>query len=188
MRGKIKWVGMVVAVLLMTALPAAAKAPADRITVSGPGLEHEVEITGQDILANPWADEFLGAPLDDPLAAAAMSGDPYEVSFWMKDRVIYAFDYYPESEYIQLPGQDDPRRTTNVSTIIRPHGWYQASGAWIGLMTDELGTARAVSPATSTAESGAPTWLVPVLLAAGALVVSGAVAVRLRPRPATRSA
>lgn len=138
MRHRISWTGVLLLILLLLATPASAKAPADRVTITGPGIDQPVEVGGSDMLFNPWAGEFLGDHLERPPASADLSGEPYEAVFWLDAsgydaRMIYAFEFYLAGDaeaYIRLPENGEVHHELNASTIIRTTGWYRASEAW----------------------------------------------------------
>jgi len=130
------------------ASPGFAKAPADQITIRGPGLGDPVEIVDPHILDlfNPWTGQFLGEVVEERRASISQ---PYDVMFLLRraagePSVIYGFDYHPGCGhgpgYIRLPSSDEEQGVINRQTIIRTTDgrWHQAARAWEELMADQL--------------------------------------------------
>jgi len=135
-------------VLLSSASTAFAKGPADRISISGPGLTAPIEITDPELLQpfSPWSDAFFDQQRG-VLAEPPKAGNVYHVLIFADSRVFYAFNYIPGSPgMIYLPGKGDKWYQTNVSTIIRSGGlegqWLYASREWddlIGSLLEDQG-------------------------------------------------
>jgi hypothetical protein len=116
-----------------------AKGPADKITISGPGLAMPIEITDRATLNrfSPWSDEFFDLNTGT-LAEEPETNSLYEVQFYLKDSagelvVRYGFLYAPgEPGYIYFPGKDNEGYQRNVGLMIRDQdgGWVYASQAW----------------------------------------------------------
>ena len=136
-----------VLLLVSTSFTALAKGPADKITISGPGLSEPIEITDAQILEqfSPWSETFFdkgrGTLADPPEVEST-----YQVRFYLKDeggelRSSYSFDYAPGNPgYIHLPGKGDPLYETNKGLILRGEdgGWLYASTAWYDMMQHML--------------------------------------------------
>jgi hypothetical protein len=137
------WRGVLAASLLfLAALPVAAKAPLEKITISGPGLRTPLEITDEQTLrlANPWFGKFIewSAPAVEARPGTAV----YEVTLHARLRSselrpIYQFRYAPgasgERGLVYLPGKGEPWHRQNVSVIIRDNHdgrWNPASSDW----------------------------------------------------------
>jgi hypothetical protein len=127
-------------VLLPSASAAFAKGPAEKISISGPGLAAPVEITDPELLQpfSPWSDAFFDQQRG-VLAEPPNSGNVYQVLIFADSRVFYAFNYIPGSPgIIYLPGKGDEWYETNVSTILRSGGpeghWLYASREWDDLI------------------------------------------------------
>jgi hypothetical protein len=137
-------------VLLLVAVPVAAKKPLEKITISGPGLVTAVEITDEPTLrlANPWFGNFI--EWDAPARRARHDGPVYEVTLHARLRSselrpIYQFRYAPgatgERGLVYLPGKRDPWHRQNVSIIIRDKHdgrWNPASPDWDARMKAAL--------------------------------------------------
>ena len=127
-------------VLLCSASAAFAKGPAEKISISGPGLTAPIEITDPELLQpfSPWSDAFFdqqrGLVTESP-----DSGRAYQVLIFADSRVFYAFNYIPGNPgMIYLPGRGEEWYETNVSTILRSGGleghWLYASREWDDLI------------------------------------------------------
>lgn len=132
-------------VLLSSAPTAFAKGPADRISISGPGLIVPIEITDPEILEpfSPWSDAFFDKQRG-VLTESPKTGSLYQVLIFFESQVFYAFNYIPGSPgIIYLPGEGDEWYETNVGTIIRglEGQWLYASREWddliVGLLEDQ---------------------------------------------------
>jgi hypothetical protein len=130
-----------------TSFTAFAKGPADKITISGPGLSEPIEITDAQILEkfSPWSEAFFDKArgiLKEPPKVE----NTYQVIFYLKDesgdlRASYAFEYAPGNPgTIHLPGKGDPWYDTNKGLILRGEdgGWLYASAAWYDMMEPML--------------------------------------------------
>lgn len=160
---RVPWSIAISLVMLAVASPGFAKAPADQITIRGPGLEDPVEIIDPHILEqfNPWTGQFLGEVVEKPTAP---DSQPYEVVFLLRraegePSVIYGFDYYPGSGhspgYIKLPSSEEEQGVINRQTIIRTTDgrWHQATRAWDTVMVDQLDAAAQPGCSETTGET-----------------------------------
>lgn len=128
--------------LTLLGLPAEAKWPLEKVTVSGPGLTEPVEITDPEFLtlSNPWVGKFADW-------SSASEGGPdaqlvYEVTLHSRLgrsdlRPVYRFRYAPEPigrpGHVYLPGKEEPWYRDNVRTILRDgHDgrWHRAAPEW----------------------------------------------------------
>ncbi len=130
-------------VLLSLFTSVQAKGIPSLVVIKGTGLQHPIEITDRQTLNefSPWSGQFIDwkrgvvpAPTDQK--------PQFEVLIYMKStrgdlRLIYTVMYCPKPDnrtgYIYLPGTDDPRYRTNVSTILRDGDdgkWHLANPAW----------------------------------------------------------
>lgn len=145
--------------LLVSSMSTAlAKGPADKITISGPGLSEPIEITDARILEkfSPWGEAFFderqGFLAESPVVDAS-----YQVQFFMRDqggelRLSYIFEYAPgDPGYIHLPGKGDKDYEINKGTIMRREdgGWLYASEGWYDLMRNLLGDQEIFAAARS---------------------------------------
>jgi hypothetical protein len=112
-----------------------AKGPADKITISGPGLVEPVEMTDPQSLErfSPWGDEFFDSYLG-VLAEPPKPDTTYQVRIYVGQRDPYTFQYAPlYPGYVYLPGRGDEWYETNIGTINRPGldgHWLYASAGW----------------------------------------------------------
>lgn len=111
-----------VASLMVVAQPALAKGPPDRVTINGPELQDEIEVTDQDtlkVLALGTLEDLRSGAIEAPQVS-----DGYEVTRYFKDGSKFrAFDqvrYYPNPSgergyvfYIGIVG-----------------GWSEYDGKW----------------------------------------------------------
>ena len=150
-------------VLLCSASAAFAKGPAEKISISGPGLAAPIEITDPQLLQpfSPWSDAFFDQQRS-VLAESPNSGNVYQVLIFADSRVFYAFNYIPGSPgIIYLPGQGEEWYETNVSTILRSGGWeghwHYASREWddlIGSLLADQGISEISYTETSARTDG----------------------------------
>ena len=128
---------------IIPTIVALAKEPADKISISGPGLTKPIEITDPQILQqfSPWDSNFFdlrrGIIADPPL-----SDQLYQVLFFFYNtggtlQAQYAFQYAPgQPGTIYLPGKND--QLFKLNTIILRDGldghWITASQEWDDLM------------------------------------------------------
>jgi hypothetical protein len=137
------WRGLLAAsLLLLAALPVAAKTRLEKITISGPGLSAPIEITDEATLrvANPWFGTFIEWSV--PVVEARPGAFIYEVTLHARLRSselrpIYQFRYAPgpngQRGLVYLPGKGEPWHRQNVSMIIRDNHdgrWSLASSTW----------------------------------------------------------
>ena len=141
---------LVASLLLLAAIPVAAKTRLARITISGPGLATPVEITDEQTLrlANPWSGKFIEGRA--PAAEARHRTAIYDVVLHARLRSselrpIYQFRYAPgaggERGLIYLPGKGEPWHRQNVRMIIRDNHdgrWNPASSDWDARMKAAL--------------------------------------------------
>jgi hypothetical protein len=141
--------------LLLIALPAAAKAPTAKIAVSGPGLDHPVELTQRAaISANVWGGNFIdkeAGAVDAPSAELPR----YTVQFYVRLEdevrmmyvVYYVWDSAAGRALLQVPDVSDKWYQLNVSTISRCcHGrWFYTSRPWGETIRAALSKAEAAS-------------------------------------------
>ncbi|PWT81158.1 MAG: hypothetical protein C5B44_04230 [Acidobacteria bacterium] len=120
-----------------------AKGIPNLVVIKSVKLQHPIEITDRETLNefSPWSGKFIDwkrgvvpAPTDQK--------PQFEVLIYMKStrgdlRLIYTVMYCPQPDnrtgYIYLPGKDDSRYSTNVSTILRDGDdgkWHLANPAW----------------------------------------------------------
>jgi len=140
-----------------------AKSPADKISISGPGLARPIEITDQQILQqfSPWDNKFYDLQ-KGALTVAPRTDRIYEVLMYTKEnnnqpQVRYAFQYVPgQPGYIYLPGKGDTWYEVDIGTIIRGSmiegHWFYASHGWGDLMGHLLGD-KSLSITTSPLKS-----------------------------------
>jgi hypothetical protein len=140
--------GVVMCGITLLEATVVAKGPVDKITVTGPEIE-SIEITARDALDefDPWGRQFID--WERGLASKSPTrGEPYTVSFYLDDRVIFVLKYAPEPEgtgYIYVPGPEDPDYRRNAGTIIGgssdrwdPNGkWQYATASWAAVMPGE---------------------------------------------------
>jgi hypothetical protein len=143
--------------LLLVGSPVAAKAPIEKITVSGPGLAVPVEITDEETmrLSNPWYGKFI--EWSASVVEAPHGTTVYDVTLHARLRAselspIYQFRYAPAASgqhgRVYLPGKGEPGHRQNVSIIIRRDldgRWNLASPDWDIRMSAAL--SRRVPPA-----------------------------------------
>jgi hypothetical protein len=141
--------GVVMCGVALMQSPVVAKGPVDKIAVDGPDTDR-IEITAGDALDefDPWGRQFIdwerGLASEPP-----KRGEPYTVSFYLDDRVIFVLKYALEPEggtgYIYIPGPEDPDYKLNAGTIIGgssdrwdPNGkWQYATASWAAVMPGE---------------------------------------------------
>ena len=131
-------------------VPAYAKRPVQKITISRPGVAGALEVTQKEALdlSNPWSGRFIdwSAPASRPSEAMPV----YEVTLHaqLNDSAltpIYQFRYAPGADggrgHVYLPGQGEPWYRRNVRIILR-HGhdgrWHPATAAWDAQMKAAL--------------------------------------------------
>jgi hypothetical protein len=152
--------GLAASLLLVAALPVAAKTRLDKVTISGPGLNTPVDITDEEILrlANPWFGKFIewSAPAVDPHSGVAV----YDVTLYARLRAselrpIYQFRYAPGTDgqrgLVYLPGKGEPWHHQNVSIITRDNHdgrWNPASSDWDARVKAALAVATSTGKAT----------------------------------------
>ncbi|HEY7639988.1 MAG TPA: hypothetical protein VH814_09705 [Steroidobacteraceae bacterium] len=134
-----KWLSALL-LLLFVALPAAAKAPTAKVTVTGPGIDKPIELTQREaIAANVWSGNFIDEKAGQARAPAAEL-PRYTVQFHvqlddevrMMYVVYYVWDSAAGRALLQVPDVSDKWYQLNVSTISRCcHGkWFYASRPW----------------------------------------------------------
>ena len=164
-------------VLMILAGTAVAKGGVEQITVTGPGLDHPIEISDPQVLDrfNPWGGlhQFLGERLEENVVDTHALEGPYEVRFFEGVQEWgYEFSYYTaeghEASYILLP---EPPESQG---FVHPAGWYRSSDAWSEVMSEQLG---GVKKPTKSGEGWVGKSLVS-LLAIG--VIGGVVVAFLR--------
>jgi hypothetical protein len=128
------------ALALLIASPAAAKAPTAMIALTGPGIGDPIELTNRDAISvNVWGGNFIDKQTG-VVTAPAPELPRYTVQFHVQldneVRLMYAV-YYVWDEaagraLLQVPDVSDRWYELNVSTISRCcHGkWFYASKAW----------------------------------------------------------
>jgi len=138
---------LLLAASVISASPAFAKGPVDKISIAGPGLATPIEITNPELLRglDPWAAMFVDWGRG-PKAEPPSAGKHYEVFFYLKEKnadfsLIYALYYSPapsgKQEYIYLPGPGEKWYRLNIGTIIRDGQdgkWHYATPAWDATM------------------------------------------------------
>lgn len=166
------------AILLLVGGTALAKGDGvEQITITGPGLDHQIEISDLITLDrfNPWGGlhRFLeGWVVDEDSVGPETLAGPYRVRFLLDvHEWVYEFSYYTvegsEPEYIALP------QPNGSQGFVLPAGWYRSSDAWREVMSEHLKGA-----VTSRSGVERPVRkLVGFLLA---IVLLGAVAVAVR--------
>ena len=115
------------------------KGPTVKLTVTGPGVDHPVEITDSRALANVYSNDWFAAPAAGPSTKLPR----YVVSFHVDlergqgVRVMYAVRYVHDPAtgegFVYLPGRGDEMYKLNVTTIMREGvdgRWYRASKNW----------------------------------------------------------
>lgn len=126
--------------LLISSIPAAAKAPTAKVALSGPGIGDSIELTHRDaVSANVWSGNFIDKQTGI-VAAPAANLPRYTVQFHvqldnevrMMYVVYYVWDEAAGRALLQVPDVSDRWYELNVSTISRCcHGkWFYASSAW----------------------------------------------------------
>jgi hypothetical protein len=166
-----KGVGVLFALLLMSAPLLFAKGKTVRITIEGAGLEKAVEITDAKLLANfnVWAGPATSSNEAKSLivdwAHGAITPPPaslprYRVSFYTSlpnERVVYvvfyAYDPATKQGWVYLPGKADEFYRLNVSTIY--HGvegkWFHAWDRWEDVATPLIANSK-ISATTNSAQ------------------------------------
>jgi hypothetical protein len=144
-------VALAASLVLLSALPAAAKKPIEKITISGAGLETPVEVTDEAALrlSNPWWGRFIdwnARPVDRPRETPV-----YDVTLHARLRSpelrpIYQFRYAPGTNgrrgLVYLPGKGEPGHRQNVSIILRSGhdgNWNPAGTDWEARIKAALG-------------------------------------------------
>jgi hypothetical protein len=145
------WRGVLIAsLLLLAALPVAAKTRLEKITIAGPGLATPVEITDEQTLrlANPWFGTFV--EWSAPAVATRDGTAVYDVTLYARLRSselrpIYQFRYAPGANgqrgLVYLPGKGEPWHRQNLSIITRASHdgrWNPASPGWDARMKAAL--------------------------------------------------
>jgi hypothetical protein len=153
----------VLVILLGTARPVSAKAASFKITISGGGLAHPVEVQDPQILnlSNIWLGQFLDSTRGRA-KAPPRELPRYEVSFYVKfnerntPRRMYVAYYRPDPAggrgTIYLPGRGEAWHDLNVSSILRDGQdgkWNYASAAWEDLIKPVIARAAAAPPHSS---------------------------------------
>lgn len=189
---------LVLSVWLIPTSPVLAKSPPDKLILTGPDLEHPVEITDPASLSQfgPWTRWFVdwgrGIAAAPPPAAKT-----YEVAFFLDGDIIYVLEYAPDPSAapgrLFFPGVGDPRYSLNIGTIITgdsdrwdPNGkWQYATEDWDTVMHDALSrnTTTATTPVPSSSDR-LPSWILAVLIAGLAVSVGWTVVRRRLRRPA----
>jgi hypothetical protein len=139
------------AATFMLAVPIYAKAPLDRVTISGGGLSEPITLVNQKVLAlsNPWHGRIANWTTD--VARPAGDGPVYEITLHARLRgaevkPIYHLRYVkgdrgaPGSVY--LPGRGEAWYRQNVSIIYREgHDghWHVATAEWEAAIRRALG-------------------------------------------------
>lgn len=173
--GRLRFALLLVA--LVVAAPAAfAKAPPDKVVVTGPRLRAPLEITDLATLGqfDPWTGDFF-APGQDVLESLPTPDRAYDLLIYLKDdggieRVIYAMSYYADPAtgqgYLRLPGVGERWNDVNRSTILRDGEarWLRVSPAFDAVMQRLLGM-QATSGAATVTGVTVPGWVAWVLLA-----------------------
>ena len=121
-----KWLSAF-SLLLLFALPAAAKAPTAKVALSGPGIDNPIELTQREaISANVWSGNFIDKEAGVVKAPAAKL-PRYTVQFYVQlndeVRMMYVVYYVWDSAMgralLQVPDVSDTWYELNVSTISR---------------------------------------------------------------------
>ena len=169
---------LLIAGLLLATTPLLAKGPADKITISGPGLQGKIEIVDPAILQqfNPWMAQFIDRHQSTP-TTAPRTDRIYDVAFIMQDRPIYVVQYAPgingDRGAIYLPGPGDPWYERNIGTIIQDGldgKWQSAALSWDAAIQPLIEQhAVATLPATGVVDQ-AKRWLI---VLSGALLSAG---------------
>jgi hypothetical protein len=139
--------------IFAVAVPAHAKRPLERITVSGPDLVKPIELTDSLLLrlSNPWFGNFLEPNTVQerpPERSRVYLLTLYARLRGTELRPIYRFHYAPSGEgtpgLVYLPGKTDPGYRQNVSVILRPGSdgrWHRATRAWVAYFEQDLQSA-----------------------------------------------
>ncbi|MEZ5316235.1 MAG: hypothetical protein R2752_02430 [Vicinamibacterales bacterium] len=131
--------------------PVAAKGPTVLVTVTGPGLPGEIEVTDPAALADVWGAPAGCGTSDRFFTASAAAPDRtlprYDVAFHVRigeagttaSRVMYlvrfAWDPVSGLGFVYLPGPGDAAYAVNRGTIMRGVNdgrWFRASARWAG--------------------------------------------------------
>ena len=160
----------VVTVLLVIWRPSLlAKLPTVKVTVNGPGLTGDMELSDPKLLVSVWTGmpqkvEWPDYPqpfIGETVVAPPATFPRYSVSFFAGDatmpqpRVVYRVQYVPDfanlAGYIYLPSPSEPDGRLNESTIVRPQDgrWTRASAAWSEALNAHLMTSSRHAPATA---------------------------------------
>jgi len=129
-----------VSLALLISIPAVAKAPTAKVSVTGPGIGESIELTHRDVIsANVWGGNFIDKQAGIVPAPAAEL-PRYTVQFHvrldsevrMMYVVYYVWDEVAGRALLQVPDVSDKWYELNVSTISRCcHGkWFYASKSW----------------------------------------------------------
>jgi hypothetical protein len=144
-----------VTLAFLVVLPVYAKAPIEKIAVSGPTLAKPAETTDAQLLqlSNPWFGGF--ADWSQSLPTGPTGVPVYKVVLYARVgdsdskpelKPIYTFRYAPgqnsQPGQIYLPGKGEPEYEGNVSRILRDgHDgrWQPAKAEWESRMKAVLG-------------------------------------------------
>ncbi|MAG35100.1 MAG: hypothetical protein CL878_02475 [Dehalococcoidia bacterium] len=147
---------LVLVALLIPGLTVFAKGDPNKITLTGPGLAHPIEITDRMFLSlsDPWTRPFVdwgrGLVAEPPLVEQTHTAFFYlevaERNYCPRREgtscVIYVLHYYPDPAggpgYLYFPGGGEPWHELNMGTIISgdsdrwdPNGkWHHATAEW----------------------------------------------------------
>jgi hypothetical protein len=127
---------------LLASIPAFAKGPTVKLTITGPGLPEPIELTDEDaVSAGVWSGTFMVR--ERGMADAPASELPrYTVQFHVKlprtDEVrmmyvvYYVWDAVTRRALVQIPAVEDQWYPLNVSTIGRccQGRWFYAADRW----------------------------------------------------------
>ena len=126
--------------LLLLALPAAAKAPTAKVVLNGLGIDNPIELTQREaVSANVWSGNFIdneAGVVDAPAAELPRYTVQFYVQIEDEVRMMYVVYYVWDSAagraLLQVPDVSDKWYQLNVSTIGRCcHGkWFYASQPW----------------------------------------------------------
>ena len=143
---------LVVAAVIVASGGLEAKGPTVKLTLSGPGLAHAVEITDPGVLqqSNVWDGGFIG---DTSPAAPKLRPGVYRLDFdvqlpeWRRAgvkkmyTVSLARDAGPGGLWLYLPGRGDAGYTLNAGTILRDTKdgrWHRPPAAWAAALANYL--------------------------------------------------
>jgi hypothetical protein len=174
---------LIAALMLIPLSVARAKGPPEQVTISGPGINGEITITGSDVLNAFSFYQFndLNRILDAP---PQIEGEGYHITRWLTQqkqgtRQLLPWDtltYYPDPAggpgYVYFDGLDP-----SIGSTQGQGEWYVASEAGGAAMTAIIANHAAAQRASS---KGVPTAL-PVAALIMLLIASAAViAIRAR--------